>query len=136
MRRGGEEERKRYRKEKRRRECSHNSFDANYRNGNPQLTSNPYMLFFAGIFVLHYINRTIIFPLLVKSSSSSPSPSSKKSSMSILTVASAFGFQLVNCYLIFVSTIIYIRGDGGEGEGENQTRGEERRAEESRGKER
>jgi hypothetical protein len=53
---------------------------------------------------MHYINRTVIFPLLMKSSSSTSS-SSKASSMSLLTIAAGFSFQLVNCYLIFVPSV-------------------------------
>jgi len=66
-----------------------------YIHAKPELARNPYILFFVAIFVLHYVNRTVIYPLRLSSNPAKATP------MSIIIPITGFGFQVANCYLIF-----------------------------------
>lgn len=63
-----------------------------------ELIRNPYILFFTVIFIAHYINRTVIYPLRIPTNA-------KQQTFSLVNGLLGLAFQAVNCYLIFVSFI-------------------------------
>jgi len=69
------------------------AFPVSLAYGRSELTRNPYVRFFCVLFIIHYINRAIIYPLRI------PSHAAK---VSIVTVLAALIFQTVNSGLIFV----------------------------------